>query len=617
MLDKMKYDGRVWAPQIPETARYFDYNQMRQAQLVAEVANATTAVGKLAIYWLYFAIVAQLADKKQETPAALKAEVRNAYARVPVEELVKVMKAPRSAVGAMGTSKAFLRDEAKNLMAWNRRVKEMTRIPESERKLLTMALRISKEGVSDSAIKSAEKLAWVLSPDLGAKVTNYLHPNGSRGPTKDTRKGSASGVAQMLVALKAKVKDMTGISSYTVPADGVDKVKAKSPAKYEEYNRMRRDLRNMFQLDWRKVVVANDNKPMDVDAAEKAMVSLGYEPSLFMPTRSIGYTGKLGLYQGKMALYTQNDRLINGSVAPGSKVTMNKNYAEGDDEPYYLTSKAPGAVTKGSRLYTVERKRGNTVERFNKAEKLATNLPSLLKKWQSDVRSADAFTAMQATAALVLYLTGARIGSSSSGMQSKKGVAAYGILSMRAEHVKTLAGKVIFDYQGKKGVHQKHEIKLDKPTTKIIGKNLQNYVKGKKKGDLVWTIESVRGRSKTLTYPEFNRYIKSMGFTQGAHKLRHVRGTELVRKILDEIKWKPSRQANTFAKRKKEAETFMKDEVLTKVAHLLGHKSMKGGKEVPLWRTSITSYVMPNIVRSWFEEQKLDVPNWVPEKVGS
>ena len=70
-------------------------------------------------------------------------------------------------------------------------------------------------------------------------------------------------------------------------------------------------------------------------------------------------------------------------------------------------------------------------------------------------------------------------------------------------------------------------------------------------------------------------------------------------------------------KRKKEAEDFMKDKVLTPVADALGHKSMKGGTVTPLWKTSITSYVMPNIVREWFEKQQLDVPKWVPEKVSA
>lgn len=612
-LQDFRFDGRKLVPGMPEHASLLSSTHLYWHRLTHEQANVTTSVGKVAMYVMYFALASYLLDHKITPPTALQNEVRKSYGLIPQAEM-KRLKMPD--MSRVGTSKTSFRDKLPELIRWNRKIRENTRIPEDERKLLTYAIRIGKAGVSESSVRNIEKLAWVLSPELGGKVTQYLHGKSDNSPGT-SKKSNASGATQLQAALKAQVKALGG-TGYTLNLDHAATAKAKAPVKYKEYLRLRADLRKRFETDFRQLIIGNENKPLPVDKAEKAMRDKGYE-LLFIPTKSMGFLGKVGLQNGKISLFTMNDKLLMGGVAPGATVKMNPAYKDGADNAYYMTVKVPGAVTKGSRIYTAEYKGRSVTSKFKKAEQLASNLPTLTRRWMEDAKSTDGFTAMAGTAAAVLYMTGARVGSNASGMASRKGVAAFGILNARAKHVKVTATNIIFTYPGKKGVAQKHTIALNKPATKVLAANIKKYLANKGPNDMLWETASPTGRKTVaLSYNDFNRYIKSMGFTQGAHKLRHVRGTQLTEQLLEKVPWKPSKSANTLAKRKKEAEAYMKDKILSKVADLLGHRSAtKTGGTKPAWSTSISSYVMPDIVREWFVKNDLDVPKWVPARVAA
>lgn len=615
MFDNAKFDARELVAGWPEHCCVLDYQEFRLMKAIHEHANVTSGIGKLAVYLMYFSLSAYLSDNKITPPKAMMADMRKAHALVPQAELYRAG-APKGSL-VYSESKLFLREQLSHFLRWNRQVRENTRIPEDERKLFTLAIRVGKPDVSDSAIRSIEKVAWALSPDLGGKINAHLH-GASDGSAGTEKKASAAGVASLHTALKSLIKSLGG-SGLTLAADAVARVKAKSPSKHAEYSRLRSELRKKFDIDWKRVITNNGGDPIDVVEAEKEMTRLGYE-LLWIPTKSMGFTGKVGLHMGKVALFTQDNRMLNGSIGPGSKVTMNPLFKDKSlaKEPYYMTVKAPGAVTKGTRVYTSEQKKAATVEKFQKADQVSTILPNLVKRWLTDSQEkVDLKKQMEGTAACLLYLTGARVGSNATGMASKKGVAAFGILNARVKHVKVTATNIIFTYPGKKGVAQKHTVAMTKPAQKMLGRNLRFYMENKKPDEMLWSVSSITGNKKfSLTYSDFNRYIKSMGFTQGAHKLRHVRGTQLTQQLLDEVPYKPSKTDNTLSKRQRAAETYMKEKILSRVADLLGHKSAtKTGGTKPAWQTSITSYIQPNIVRQWFVDQKLDVPKWVPTKV--
>ena len=225
---------------------------------------------------------------------------------------------------------------------------------------------------------------------------------------------------------------------------------------------------------------------------------------------------------------------------------------------------------------------------------------------------------MKATAAVVLYWTGARVGSNATGMASKKGVEGFGILNLRIRHIKFTTTSVILEYAGKKGMHQKHILPMNDAAHKLVAKHLKQLAAGKGKEDLLFSVPAkTKGKVTPLTFGLFSKYLKSNGFTMGAHKLRHVRGTSAVKRLLEENTWKPSKTATTLAKRQREAEKWIKEKVLVKIANILGHQSKNKttGVTTPAWQTSIKSYINPDVVRQWFVSNKLDVPNWVPNKL--
>lgn len=601
-------------PGMPEHAALTTWREYRPLQLLMETANVTTAVGKLGVYLAYYGIYAYLKDKKIEAPRSLMDDLMSAHDRVPVREIMRLRGGKE--INRFLASKSYvpglMRNHLSALRGFNREVREMVRIPEEERKLLSLAIRVCREKVSESGVKSLERMAWMISPDLGGKILQYAHPD-----EKQTSKARStnSNLTALQGSLKALVKKLGG-SGYTLGGSHIMELRSRAAteAKYKEYLAVRRDIRKLFDIEYRKLIVNNNNQPMPVEKAEKAMRNAGFE-LLFMPTKRQGFDGMVGVHGGRLAIYTNAGVMIQGNIAPGSKVTMNRKYNSDRDDNYVMKVQAPGAITQGNRFYTINYRKGAVVQKFQKADDLSRLIPKLLKAWKNDLRSKDDSIRMHATAATMLYLTSARVGSKL-GMQSKRGVKSQGILTLHVENVRFTSSSVIITYAGKKGVQQKHTIPLANTGTKIIGRNIRELVKGKDKQDLLFTIPSITGRRDiAVTYSSFSKYLKSLGFTHGAHKLRHVRGTNLAQMLFNKYDWKPSRNATTLSKRQREAETFVKDRILNKVADLLGHRS-DGGKQLA-WRTSIQSYINPNVVRDWFVKNELDVPNWVPAKVSA
>lgn len=616
-ISQLQIDLRALVPGMPEHASIASVPEYQMLHLLhPEMAGATSAVGKYAIFLMYLSLSIYLSDKKLVAPKSLVSDIRAAANHVPDAELMRKYKFTKTML-LKEPSKRWIQDQLVDLRGLNRRyISNDTTIPENERKLFTLALRICRGSISPSSIKSLEKIAWVISPDLGAKVTKHIHGE-SNDSTSAGKKAAGKELDAIHSAIKNLVKQLGG-SGLTLSLDKANTARnnAKLEPKYKEYLRMRSELRRNFEIEFRKAVVNNGNKPIDAKDAEKLMQSKGFE-LMFIPTNSMGFTGKIGIHNGKMALFTSTDKMIHGNIAPGSTVRMNKKYDPVSDNNYVMVVKAPGALTNGNRLYTTEYKRGSASSKFKKADDLGRSLPALMKAWAEGLKSNDPLKRMNATASVCLYLTGARAGSRADAMASKKGVAGYGMMNIRNKHVKVTATSIIFSYPGKKGVLQKHVIPLKDKSRKLIGKYILQLKKDKDPNDPLWTMPSLTGkRTVTANYTTLTRYLKSIGLTQGAHKLRHVRGTELAKKLLATTKFKFSTKANTLPKKKKEADDYMKNKILSKVADLLGHRATgSDGKLKMAWNTSIQSYVNPNIVRDWYKEHKLDVPTWVPDSV--
>jgi integrase len=620
-LNKMfslNLSGVVLTASLQEaSALRYIYNDIHQAAGL-ELANATSSEGKLAIYLMYFALLSYLEGKtkgKIDTKPVISA-LESAFSRLPIAQL-RSKGCPKEILRA-STKVEYLRDHLPKLREYNRSVRQDTSVPKHERDLLTLAIRAAKPDVSESTIKSLEKVAWLISADLGSKLLELVHPGSKNTNMGDNIAVSRNGdaITSVYATLKSLVKQMGG-SGLTLSAELTTAARKSDKLSkiYKEYTNVRKSAKEAFEISLKALITANAGKPVDVVTAEKLMTKKGFE-LLFMPTASMGFVGKVGLYNGVISLFTIGDRLIAGSVPPGSKVTMNPKYDDEQDNAYIMTVTAPNAVTKGNRIYSGKYKNTSNTEKFTKAESLSRIIPKLLGTWFRDSKDKEPKRLMHSTAALMLYLTGARVGSNSSGMSSKKGVEGFGILNLRVSHVKVTTTNIILQYPGKKGMPQKHVIPLKDNVRKQLAKNIKLMIDGKHKSDMVFSLPSVTGRTEvSINFNTFSAYLKSNGFTQGAHKMRHVRGNELTEKLIAKYAFKLPKDATTLVKKQAAADKYMKETILSKVADLLGHKSaVAGGGFKAAWRTSITSYVNPKLVTNWYAERKLDVPKWIPKK---
>ena len=151
--------------------------------------------------------------------------------------------------------------------------------------------------------------------------------------------------------------------------------------------------------------------------------------------------------------------------------------------------------------------------------------------------------------------------------------------------------------------------------SKKLKNNLSTLLKGKKGDDLVFSIEGKNDKLKILTYDSFRKYLEISGYPAGIHKIRRVRGTNLMLDLLKQHKFKPSSKSNKLLRRKqKEAEEFIINKILIPIAKLLGHKS---GTGKDLWTTTAKSYIDPVPLIKWFEHHELRMPKWLPKAAGA
>ena len=87
-----------------------------------------------------------------------------------------------------------------------------------------------------------------------------------------------------------------------------------------------------------------------------------------------------------------------------------------------------------------------------------------------------------------------------------------------------------------------------------------------------------------------------------AHKFRHVRGTSIMEKFL-----KNAERMMSVSPTAAEVEKVFWDGA-REVAIALHHSVIKDGGEIPNERTSVKSYINPELTLSWFSKYDIDLP---------
>jgi DNA topoisomerase IB len=397
----------------------------------------------------------------------------------------------------------------------------------------------------------------------------------------------------------------------SVPVDTLKAAKLKSDrleGLVKQYKSLKRQISLSYDVDFASYMSGKSDL-VPVNEAYKHMKSLGYrDHKILMTEKPVPL--KVGLQNGKLKYYTDKGLPLNMGIPSNAiDLTFSRKYDETTGTGAYMSYTSPSAAGV-TRVYTEAHANNATVSKFNAADKVDASIDKVEKKWKTDLNSSNMITQMAATACMLIYLAGMRVGSRQTTAASATGEKTFGAISLRPRHVSITANAITLKYPGKKGVEQKHVIKVNDVATKRVAKNLQSYIAGKKGDTLVFSYVDSKKKEQVLTYSKLTNYLSASGYPAGIHKIRHVRGTNMVIDLLNSTKWQPSAKAMTsLSKRQTEADEYIINKIITPVTQLLGHKS---GTGKDLWRTTVKSYINPKPIIDWYKAHDLRTPAWLP-----
>jgi len=383
------------------------------------------------------------------------------------------------------------------------------------------------------------------------------------------------------------------------------------------YAQMRRDLGASYDKDLIGYISSKNPSVVKIQDAYEHMTKLGYKIHK-IPNVPKNIPLKLGMVLGKPKFYTGDDRPIAQNIPSNAKdIKLSARYNPKTGEGGYLTytSDVAAGIT---RVYTESHLNKSSAKISSDTQKVTSKINSVLARWKKDLTSPDPLKKMGATASVMIYMTAMRVGARQTSAASQSGEATYGAISLRPTHISLRKNSIFLKYKGKAasktGLEQQHIIKVDPSDglTKRVYQNLEKLMAGKKKTDLVFSVPNKNKNKKpiVLTYAAYIQYLKESGYPAGPHKMRRVRGTNLMLDLLKKEKFNLSVKASgNLSRSQKEGEQFIIEKILTPIAILLGHKS---GTGATLWRTTVKSYVETPYLIKWFKDQGLRVPRWVP-----
>jgi hypothetical protein len=448
------------------------------------------------------------------------------------------------------------------------------------------------------------------TPDEDKEVEEGAKPKakikaGSTVKVADKISETAQEQRDLIDQMKVIVKKLTGKPGERFT---VEQAKAltnhadeKKKALYKQYLALNSAAKKIFNAHLNNLLRASGKNMIDFSVARQQLAKRGLA-RIYLPT---GFEGNIGLYRGKVALFTSAGNAIQGMPAWTATIYMNAGYdADADTGGYVFKIKDPNQQEE-TPFYTITTKAANRTARFDLVKTTIDNVDTYRAKWVKDIMGAeDGLTQACAVMVELIYETQARIGDPKN---SVNGESTYGLSTLLASHVK-LEGtsKIHFSYPGKKGVPQDHVFVAKGTTGRKVISVVKAMLKGKKDEAYVFT----QGIRKTrVTAKNVNDYMKSLGLVIGPHKLRHVRGT-IVAKALIDGSMKTFKPTGRTAQ--SEAEKYFKGEIAEKTAHMLGHK--KGDGEA-LWSTSVSAYISPDVSASFFERRNLRTPEFIQKLI--
>ena len=305
-----------------------------------------------------------------------------------------------------------------------------------------------------------------------------------------------------------------------------------------------------------------------------------------LPEQFVGYI------DDTLSYYTSNGLLLSNKGIAGD-VRMNPNYDPKKDNAYVLEYKAPAAENY-LKVYTERWNSKQRNKKFKIVEEFEKVAPGVRRRWLQKLKSEGISTkeGLLCLVIEVMYQTSARIGTREGKTGDKT---TYGLTVLQSGHYYKKGQNREIKYEAKKAQVQKHLLKPNSVTNKLVIELLDQLSDGKKRKDPLFTFGNRR-----ITANAVNKYLKSMlpeGVT--AHKFRTLKGTRLARDIIEKCPLFTRKRQVT----NKDAETWLKG-ALQKVAKELGH--FNNGKLTI--STAIANYIDPAILADFYERLGLRMP---------
>lgn len=435
----------------------------------------------------------------------------------------------------------------------------------------------------------ARKITFLKDPLLSNLYSQFYEAN------VEEKSSSDNTAEKTLIAFLSKnlgIKDRPWVK-----LSEIEKLK-KNEELYKNYLALRQAQNNAYRLTLAKLIRASGKDTIDVKEARKYLKSQGIS-DWRIPTGFIGRIDETG------ALYTTVGNKLGGGLL-GGKVVMNPNYDPEKDDSFVFTGQ--GLYAAGSQHYYTE----NYVQKKRAPKKSANvnilidNVETKRPMWTKDIlkttKNSNIFDKAVAVAIEILYQEQPRAGSK---VGLTDGKPTYALTTVLGKHVKVGPSSITFKYPGKKGVEQKFVLKKGDAVANAVYDFVAFLKSECGPNEKLWELGPDMGPS--AIYAGINKRLKEIfGGDVSSHKMRHAKGTSLLKQLVEE---KPPTKAQE--KTTADFDKYLSDK-LTKVGDKLGHKRTKpDGTTEPVGTTARSAYVLPEYMDKLFSDRNLRRPAWL------
>jgi hypothetical protein len=403
--------------------------------------------------------------------------------------------------------------------------------------------------------------------------------------------------------LEKIVTKVSGKKGIILTKDQAEKLRAKNKEIFREYMR----LRKQYNLVWKDEMNAYIVKSKQKAVPYKDVLNYLNSKKIDHPLQP----GFDGLIDANGKTYTMAGKAINGGVpAKGSGFTikMNPDYNPKLDDGYVFTTINEKNGEVSQHVYTVDFRKQKNSKKFEMVHQLMAVMEKIHNSWQTYLKRNDlSKPCVQATVLELLYQFSARVGTKGNATSvNGKNVSTFGIATLQARHFKVNGNVITIVYPGKDAVRQSHVIQgTGSQQAKYLVANIKKFLVGKQPKDPVFQYELPNGRMRPIIGGEVTGMLRRLGGPPNvtAHKLRHVKGTEIFMQLMEKNKAKLKPDTMNQA----QADALFK-QFVTEVGATLGHVRGVGKQQKVTGATAMKSYLDPGVMLSFWDQVGLRPP---------